>query len=194
MPTSWPSVVVAPGDIITSTQLNLLPIRIASTTVGLGGAATIDFQNIPAIFSHLLLELYGRGDAAATTVNVLGRFNNDTAANYDHEWFQGSGSGGTVTTAENLAQSSIFLGSIPGATAPANVASGLRADLHGYAATTFQKSLLAQNGVKAGTTTGLLFNYLVSGYWRSTAAINRLTLLLSSGNFAQGSQAILYGL
>jgi hypothetical protein len=165
--------------------------KIAETVLG-SSAATFDFTSIPATFRHLLLEIYCRGDAAAAAANVLLRFNNDSAANYDYQLLQASA--GSASGVEAFAQTSTYLGNAPAANAPANVFGNTRADIPYYANSTNQKSVTSQSALKTGTTTGTLFSYCPAGFWRSTAAINRITLLLSSGNFVSGSVATLYGL
>jgi hypothetical protein len=181
----------AVGDIVTAAEYKKGVGAIYNTVLG-APAASVDITGIPASYAHLTLEFQARGDTVALSTNVLLRFNNDTAANYDHEWFQGSGSGGTVTTAENLAQTSIFLGSVPAASAAADIFSGGHVEIPSYAGAIGQKSLTAQNGAKVGTSTGNLTNYLVSGYWRSTVAVSRITVFPSAGSFIAGSRFTLY--
>lgn len=156
-------------------------------------AASFDFTSLPSQFAHLLIVVYGRGDTVAVNTTILCRFNNDTAANYDTE--RGYNVGTTTNTPqETLADTAAHIGSIPAASAPAGLAGMSRVDIAGYAATTFQKAVVSAGAYKTATTTGSLVADQYASFWRSTAAINRVTILPVAGNFIAGSRCTVYGL
>lgn len=166
--------------------------KLADQTIAGASAATIDFQNINQRHAHLLLIVYGRSTAAVATVSLYLRFNNDSAAVYDYQQLYGNAA--AAGAGEAFAQNQIRLGTLPGATAPANVFGSCHADIPHYAGTVGEKTLNARGSTKAGTTTTTLVVEQTACFWRSAAAINRLTLLLSGGNFEIGSRATVYGL
>jgi hypothetical protein len=99
----------------------------------------------------------------------------------------GAGAGGTGASAASAMQ----VGILPAATAPSNLAGSVRISLDGYAGTTFQKVVRAVGSTSQATGAPLVQDH--GGVWRSTSAITSLTLLPASGNFVQGTTAVLYG-
>jgi hypothetical protein len=173
-------------------NLNLGVFRQLAETVLTGSAASIDFTSIPATFRHLLLVAYLRISTATPAVAAAMRFNNDTGANYDvglHQLI-----GGTINTVESFAASYISLGTMPAATASANLFSAVHCLIPHYANTANNKSARGHNGSKVGTTTNSIYTEQISGFWRNNAAINQLTLLPLTDNFVAGCVATLYGL
>jgi hypothetical protein len=164
---------------------------ISDTTLG-AGAASIDITSIPADFKSLKLILTGRGDTASTSIAVTMRLNNDSGGNYDYQYDQGSGA--TANAGEAQAQTSGQIGGLSAASAPANVAGAITVELPDYAGTTFQKSYIGIGGYKTSTAAGAIASTRWFGAWRNTAAISRITILASSGNFIVGTRATLYGI
>lgn len=158
----------------------------------LGVAGGIDITGIPGTYSHLELVVIARGDAAAVNANLRLRFNNDSGANYDTE--RTTASGGTAPAAgEVLAGTEIGLSDMPAASAPANVFAHQVYDIPGYSRTDIQKAISGAVGWKQGTSSGGMAVRQVSGWWRSVAAITRITLFANTGQFAAGSSYSLYG-
>lgn len=156
------------------------------------GTGTVTFSSIPATYRDLMVIIRGRGTTAATSVAALLTFNNDTGANYDKERLTASG-GTTVSAAGTAAATSIDLGGIAAANSTADVADAIRVEVFDYRGTTFQKAVHTQNSVKTGTATTNFVANVQSGWWRSTAAINRVDIVLNAGNFVSGSVVSLYG-
>jgi hypothetical protein len=188
---AWPTSAVATGELITAAQLNGLPVMIANSTLS-GDAANIDFTSIPSHYAHLMVVCYARGDTAATTTNLLVRFNNDSGGNYDYQ--RVSGVAAAATAGESFAQTSCLVAAIPANTADANLFGATTFDVPHYANTANNKDLSSQYANKITTTTGNLNVSAVAGFWRSSAAITRITLLPAAGNLRSGSRATLYGL
>ena len=57
-------------------------IKIASVTVGSGGASSIDFTSIPSTYTDLVVVHSLRGTNAAVYQQARIQFNGDTASNY----------------------------------------------------------------------------------------------------------------
>lgn len=179
------------GDIEIGAQYGKGIGAISDTTLG-GSAASVDITSIVQTYAHLLLVVYARGDLAAalTTLNV--RFNGDTAANYD--WQRLGGGGTSVSPVEAFAQTSIEHGFVPAASAGANLFSASVGFIPHYAGSSNNKCALSISSSKSGTSSGNMANIFECGFWRSNAAITRVTVLPNSGNFVTGTRVTLYGM
>lgn len=166
---------------------------IFDTTLG-SAQATIDIQNIPQTFAHLMMRFQGRSDiagAVGSPVNL--RFNNDSAGNYDSQKI--SGTGAAVTGGENFAQTGARVGNgITGNTAAAGIASSFVLYLPNYTGTAFNKNFVAAYDEKLAAISGFMETVVQSGFWRSSAAINQITLLTGTDNFMAGTRCTLYGI
>jgi hypothetical protein len=180
-------------------------VPVAQLPAGLGGitriqdsllgaaAASIDFVSIPATYLHLRLVLAARSDAATTLVNATMRFNSDSTAVYSS--IQVLNSAPTTASAQEQASAtSLTAATIPAASAPAGSCGTAVIDIPNYAGTSFLKLINGISGYSTGASTGTTTTKNHGGIWGSLTAINRITLLLSSGNYAAGSRATLYGL
>lgn len=153
---------------------------------------TFDFTSIPASYKVLKVVYLARGDTAATSTNLWVRFNGDSGNNYDYE--RSLATATTVSCDQGQAVAQVICGDVVAANGPANSADSGEITIPNYAGTTFQKSLVAISGAKNGTGAGNTFTRFASGWWRSTVAINEVTVLPAAGNFVVGSVAYLYGL
>ena len=189
---AWPSGSVQVGDIVTASQLNLLPIRIADSTAS-GSVASFDFTSLPGQFAHLLIRVMARGDTAVTGVNCLVRFNNDNGANYSYQYITANNST-NVSALGAVSATSVPVGGFPAASSPASYPGYLDLGVTQYAGTSLYKvgqanSFIANTALNTGMQLGPM------GFmWLSTSAINRVTIFPSSGNFVAGSRATIYGL
>ncbi|MEE8308523.1 MAG: hypothetical protein V3R81_14740, partial [Gammaproteobacteria bacterium] len=158
---------------------------IERVTVGAGGVASISFDSIPSNREALSLNLYARGDTAATTTGVNVQLNGDTtAANYNMQLIDGDGS--TITASQSSASQQLM--EIPAASAGANIFGGGIASFNQYAGTTYQKSSLIIEGA-AEDRVGAR-----SMRWEDTSAINSIVLTPAAGNFDNLTVAELWGL
>ena len=176
------------GGAVPSVGAALFLIKNTTLTVA---AATVDFTNIPQSFRHLELVCQMRGDTAATNVAVGLRFNNDSGANYDYIIMAANATAAGV--GEGLAQTQMQAFQMSGATAPANSADGFNVLIHNYASTIHRKAITSLNSEKLAETTTNIYLRATAGWWRSTAAIDRVTILPASGNFVVGCVFSLYG-
>lgn len=175
------------GDVVTAAEYAKGVGAISAVTLG-SAQATIDVSSIVAGYGDLEIEFLARGDTAATTANLFLRFNNDSGANYDYQVLVASA--GTVSSAETFGQTSGAVGVIPAASAGASLAGGGIIHIPGYAGTTFNKVALCTTTYKIGTSSGNMTKRDNAIFWRNSAAITRVTLLLSAGNFATGSYVV----
>ena len=144
---------------------------IATVTVGSGGASSIEFTSIPGTYQHLQVRLVARqtntsagGAAAAKT-----RLNGDTGNNYNF----------------------IYPLRIASTTQRASVCGIGVADILDYANTskyTVVRGFTGYDNNGSGTI------YLNSNLWMSTAAVTSISMVPTSGNFAEHSTFALYGI
>jgi hypothetical protein len=159
-------------------------IPLATVTLG-GSDASIVFSNIPAIFKDLVITLNGTPADTAYPVHAL-RFNGDTANNYSYVGMTGNGSSGGSGNNSSLGYASLGQAYGIGPATSSNFAT--IANIMDYAATDKHKTMLVRNNVSG---TGVEAQGV---RWASTAAINSVTVITSSGaGFATGTVISLYG-
>lgn len=152
-----------------------------------GGETTCDFTGIPQGYSALQMEILARTLSGGSNEFLTFTINGDSAAHYDRcEWWN-SGS------AFDFAVTSGKLADINGNGASANYASAVAVHFPGYTNTAFYKSVLSSSESFRGGTSTTVFPIILRNWWRSTAAVNRITITAASG-FKAGSQITLYGL
>jgi len=158
-------------------------VKIASVTVGSGGAASIDFTSIPSTYTDLCIKVSARGSAAAsyaaTEINL-----NGSATGFTGKLIYGSGS---AAASSNVTKN---LADLNGSTSTANTFGSMEIYIPNYAGST-NKSM-SVDGVSENNATEA-YAELVASLWSNTAAINRVTLFISS-TFLQYSTAVLYGI
>jgi hypothetical protein len=161
---------------------------IQTVTVGSGGAASIEFTNIPQDGTDLLLVVSARSAASAVFRGLLVGFNNDTTTTYTGRGLLGSGS--TVNPGSSSSTSGV-----PGGPASANTATS---DTFGN--TEVYITNYAGSSNKSSSTSGVSENndtsasqQIWASTWSQTAAITSLKVIVSdSSNFTQHSTASLY--
>ena len=166
-------------------------VKLAESALG-SPAAAVTFSSIPATYRHLRIVASGAGDTAATFITGAVTVNSDTGSNYDQEehFANGTSPGSAVT----YGGTSMALLQWPAASAPSGTVGSTTIEINDYRGTTFHKGFLARSQSKrANSGTNYVFTSS-GGVWRSTVAINAITITASAGNFATGSVFTLYGL
>ncbi len=160
-----------------------------TVTVGAGGAASIEFSSIPQTYQHLQIRHMSRGTASAAFAGGRMRINGVTAASYARHQLYGDGA--SATAVGQSSNTEMFVGSTSAATATANIFGGVIIDILDYAVASKNRVIRVLAGVDLNGS-GLV--HLDSGLLVSTSAVTSVQLFLSAGNFAQFSQAALYGI
>jgi hypothetical protein len=156
---------------------------IASSTVGSGGAASIDFTSIPSTFTDLVVKLSLRNNSAGTVQIVNISFNGNTA-NFSAKNVQGNGSAaGSFSQARRISLAS-------GAGSTSNTFSNADIYIPNYAGST-NKSFSGDSVNENNATTS--FQSLDAGLWSNTTAISSIAITPDSGSFVQHTTAYLYG-
>jgi hypothetical protein len=165
--------------------------KIASVSVGVLGASSIDFTSIPATYTDLVLKCSIRGVVAALNVPLGVRFNGDSGANYRNLAIQGSGA--SAISYSQTSQTNFNIGNGTGATATANTFGSTDVYIPNYTSSN-QKSISSDDVMENNATTG--YQTLTASLWTGTSAINRITIADYSGStlFAQYSTVTLYGI
>lgn len=177
------------GDIVLAAEFAKGVGCIADSTLT-GSAASIDLTGLPTSYAHLVIELYLRTDQAVATSTASIRLNNDSAANYDYQQLDATAA--SVAAAETFAATSVVAASCPGASAGANLFSAIRITIPHYAGTANNKSLTCVYSHKDGTGSGAMRVGIRGGFWRSSAAVSRVTIIPGGSNFVTGSRVSVY--
>lgn len=156
---------------------------IASTTVGAGGAANIDFTSIPSTYTDLVIRLNSR---ASSTQNLVDIKFNGSSTGYTRRSVYGNGTSAASASgsdSQNLIQSI--------STDTASTFGNTEIYIPNYAGSTNKSVSMDTLQENNGTTATALLGAVL---WSNTAAINQITLTPVSGSFVQYSTATLYGI
>lgn len=158
---------------------------ITTTTVGAGGAASIDFTSIPGTYTDLVLVVNARS-ASTDSVGFV-RFNGLTT-NLSCRFLQGDG----ASTLSSTDGSNIYFTTNRSDTTSSTFAN-TSIYIPNYAGSAVKT--VSIDGTSESNGAGAIREHLIAGLWNSTAAITQVTLVTASGsNFAQYSTASLYGI
>ena len=158
--------------------------KIASVTVGSGGAANIEFTSIPGTFDDLVVHASLRGTTAQLYELTYLEFNNSTA-NLSSRGLEGNGS-----TVSSYTNPTIYINAANGANSTSDTFSSHFIYVPNYAGGT-NKSVSVDGVTENNATTA--YASIQAGLWSQTGAITSLKLK-PTGNFVQHSTATLYGI
>ena len=163
-------------------------IKIASVTVGSGGASTISFSSIPSTYTDLCLKVSLRVTESNTVGSVGVTFNGSTSS-YTNRRLFGTGSS---AISDSFGTGFIYIGSVNAATSLSSVFSNGELYVPNYASSNNKSTsadLVQENNITEG------YQFLMAGLWSNTAAITSITLSpASTFSFVQYSTATLYGI
>jgi hypothetical protein len=167
---------------------------IYSTTITSGSQATVTFDNIPSIYKHLQVRVFGRATGTGNREYVGARFNNDTGNNYVWHGLN------TNTTSTPDAQYSGGLvdfmrwgfSVIPQSDAPANFFGMSIIEILDYTNTNKKKASKCVAGQSQADANSRLNT--VGNLWTGTAAISRIDLFPGGNSWNLYSSVALYGI
>jgi hypothetical protein len=159
-------------------------IKIASVTVGSGGASSIDFTSIPSTYTDLVIKISSR--ANVDTVSSLISFNGVTT-NLSVRNLYGTGS---ATGSTSFSDARLY-GNINSSVRTASTFANGEIYIPNYAGSA-NKSISADAVEENNGTTA--FAGLSAALWSNTAAITSITLTPQTGSYVQYSTATLYGI
>ena len=165
-------------------------IKIASTTVGSGGAASIDFTSIPATYTDLCLKFSSRGTNNDTYYALRLRLNSSSATSqYYTRGLAGYGTAISIDGQSGLNYLYTVLPPSPPSTA--NTFGNTEFYFSNYASSA-NKSLSIDS--VGENNANLAFAQIMAGSWLNSSAINQITMTNEYGNFAEFTTAHLYGI
>lgn len=165
-------------------------VKIASVTVGAGGASTIEFTSIPGTYDDLIIKCSMRGTYAGAVEGVNLELNGNAGSNYSHRYLQGDGASASSTTVTGDTKAQVALMSAANNTA-STFGNG-EIYLPNYIGST-NKSFSTDSVSENNATTA--YGRLSAGIWAQTNAITSIKLSPSLGTtWAQYSTATLYGI
>ena len=156
---------------------------IASSTVGAGGAASIDFTSIPSTYTDLAIVASLRSDYSGQGIAL--RINpNGSGSNMTAKVLLGSGS-----SASSFSDTIAYASSVAN-TSTANTFGNVSWYIPNYASSN-NKSISVDFVTETNASAAIMG--LSAGLWSVTTAISSLSILTTAGNLMQYSTAYLYG-
>lgn len=159
---------------------------IATTTVGSGGASTIDFTSIPQTYTDLVLKVSLRSDNDTLGFNL--NINGSTTS-FTAKWLEGTGSAVSSYDSNNN-----MGGFANRNSTTASVFSNFEIYFSNYTSSNNKPQSI--DGVTENNATQA-FTTLAARLWSNTSAINQLTIAHPDGSgqkYVQYSTATLYGI
>ena len=160
---------------------------IASSTVGSGGAANIDFTSIPATYTDLCLVASLRPVSGGFDGCYIYLNNDQTSTRYTSRVLRGNG--GSVISFVGADTTKTYAGEITDNTA--STFNNLQIYIPNYAGSS-QKSFSVDSVGENNATTA--YQVFTAGLYNQTTAITQVSLRIASVNIAQHSIAYLYGI
>jgi hypothetical protein len=154
---------------------------IATTTLG-SSATSYTFSSIPSTYTDLVLVIQTQWTTSGNSDCGL-RFNGDTGSNYSRTYVEGNGTSATSGRGsnENIMYITGYF---------SNTISTQIFQIMNYAnTTTYKTAINRESSNPSDSNVGAKV-----GLWRSTAAINSVTIIGASKTFAAGSTFTIYGI
>jgi hypothetical protein len=163
-------------------------IKIASVTVGSGGAANIQFTSIPSTYTDLCLKVSARSASSSGAAwNYIEVRPNGSTANGTWRQLYGDGS--------SAGSSTLFTGLLAAygndSSSTSNTFGNSETVIFNYAGSNLKS--IGNDAVTENNGTSAIASFFAT-QWADTTAISSLTLVFGTGNFAQYSTATLYGI
>ena len=163
-------------------------VKIASVTVGSGGASSIDFTSIPQTYTDLCVKVSTRNNASANNYTI--KFNGSSVSAYSDRILYANGS--SAASGVNTTSGAGVYGQMNPSTYTANTFDSGEIYIPNYTGSN-NKSVSIDN-VQESNAAGV-FMSIIAGLWSNTSAITSITLTpISSAAYVQYSTATLYGI
>ncbi len=164
-------------------------VKIASVTVGSGGAATIEFTSIPTTYTDLQIMVSLRRSTSGLTDFGI-RFNSATSG-YAYRHLRGTGS--TVFAGGATNGSYYYMeDTMPGSDYTSNTFNNGMVYIYNYNSSSVRKAVLGDVVTENNATASSAA--LTGSFWDSTSPITSILLKSGVGDIAQYSTATLYGI
>lgn len=153
---------------------------IATTTLG-SAAATITLSSIPSTYTDLRIVIFHT--ANSDTRDYL-QFNSDTGTNYSRTILYGNGTSAATSRATSQSLMTVAPNSNTSTTFTTY-------DVFNYASTSVYKTVLGTASLDAN---GSGWTCVGVNLWRSTSAINSITINGNGTNYSTGTMVTIYGI
>jgi hypothetical protein len=165
-------------------------IKIASVTVGAGGASSIDFTSIPSTYTDLVCKVSARVGSTGFDYDWINmKLNSSTSGYTVRALYNGAGTVASFTTSGTATMQQIS--TVDTGNATANTFANLEFYIPNYAGSN-NKSLSMDAVTETNSANGS--NYLGAGLWSNSAAITSISIIGANASFVQYSTAVLYGI
>lgn len=167
-------------------------VALATTTVGSGGAANIEFTSIPNTYTDLLIKISSRSteNSGGDVTDILRLRFNSNATNYSVRNLEGDGSG-AYSYDWGIGSTYGAIGDTVATPSTANTFGNTEVYIPNYAGSNNKSFSSDSVGENNAATARVSF---AATLWSNTSAITTITLTLAGGNFVQYSTATLYGI
>ena len=165
-------------------------VKIASVTVGSGGASSIDFTSIPATYTDLLVKVTTRDTAVTANTGAVKVTVNASATTYTNRNITSSGSAAASSSAVTTYIDAGLGSTMPTSGNTASTFSNIEIYIPNYAGSTnksFSVDAVGENNATAA------YAGLVAGLWSTTSVITAISIAATT-LFSQYSSATLYGI
>jgi len=164
---------------------------IASSTVGSGSAASIEFASIAADYTDLLVKISARTTGAVNGSGIYFQVNGVSGSGkYSSKLIYGDGS--SAASASDLSGTTLIqFGQTNGASSTSNTFGSHEIYIPNYASSSYYKSISFDSVYENNG--GNPYMMLTAGLYNENTAITKVTLT-AGANFAQYSTAYLYGI
>lgn len=161
-------------------------VSIATVTVGSGGAASIEFTNIPQTYTDLVIQVSARNTSSGAALRL--RFNGSTTG-YSDRYLEGDGA--SVSSGTSPFPGYAFVGAVTPSSATASTFASNYIYVPNY--TSSNNKSISSDGVTENNAT-TAYTDLSASLWSNSAAITSIELTPNANTFAQYSTATLYGI
>jgi hypothetical protein len=161
-------------------------VKIASVSVGVLGAANMEFTSIPSTYTDLVLLYSARASEPTGTFYEVSVNLNGSTTGFTARQLYGDGS-----SAASSSPTTRQVGLIGNVATTSNTFNNNQVYFPNYAGST-NKSYSVDAVTENNATTA--YANIVAGLWSNTAAITSIRIAVTSGNFVQYSTATLYGI
>jgi hypothetical protein len=171
--------------------LNGTMVKIDTVTVGSGGAASIEFTNIPQTYTDLQVVVSPRSSASAITSNLFAQFNGSSTGHTDR-YVGGAGSGSPFSGVVLSNNNRLFCGDTNANTSTASTFGSTSIYIPNYTSSS-NKSISVDTVSENNAVTA--YAELVAGLFVGSAITSiKLTVGDGTPTFLQHSTATLYGI
>jgi hypothetical protein len=167
--------------------------KLAEVTVGAGGAAAINFDNIPQNYDDLIIKISGRDNRDSQVLDDIRiQVNNIASASYSTLRIAGFGSSG-VAAGEALNVAEAAVGFVTGNTATASAFGNTEIYLPNYTSNIAKTGSIDGVSENNGTVSGVVFNALFINTTSPISSVQLKPFSTFATIFNQHTTAYLYG-